>query len=67
MSQSLDITAEHAPTFPARSRQMLNKGPAVTAFVWIINVLATTRLLMSGRTCAPRNPMQRRVARHCKH
>jgi hypothetical protein len=47
MSQSLDITAEHAPTFPARSRQMLNKGPAVTAFVSIINVLATTRLMMS--------------------
>jgi uncharacterized membrane-anchored protein len=42
MSQSLDITTEDVLTFPSLSRQMLNKVPAVTAFFWIIKVLATT-------------------------
>lgn len=42
MSQSLDITAENASNVPSLSRQMLNKVPAVTAFFWIIKVLATT-------------------------
>ncbi len=42
MNRPLDITTEDMPTFPALSRQLLNKVPAVTAFFWIIKVLATT-------------------------
>jgi len=42
MSQSLDITTEDVSAFPSLSRRMLNKVPAVTAFFWIIKILATT-------------------------
>src|SRR6478672_7948394 len=35
-------TLTHQPTAPSRARQMLNKVPEVTAFFWLIKVMATT-------------------------